>query len=152
MDRSQHSRPLWVGVLACIAAAPVMMSLLMAVSAERVIVPPILVLIVGLLIAAPATLFVALPLALALRRAGKLSSLYLCLAGALVGAAALGLFALHDNYWPQMTDQSFARWVALQAALKAMLPGSMYGFVSAVAFSIGAGLSLRPIDRVRGAA
>ncbi len=56
-------------------------------------VPPLLVLIMGVVIAAPVAVLVELPLALWLRKVGRLNATYLCLAGALVGALALGLYS-----------------------------------------------------------
>jgi len=119
------------------------MALLMAFSSQRVMVPPLLVLLMGLFISTPVALFIELPLALWLRSRGKLNPIYLCVAGAFVGAFALGLYSLHSNYWPQMNDQALARWIAQQAALKALLPGGIYGLLSAIAFSVGAGLTIR---------
>src|SRR5690606_36025464 len=123
MNRSQHSRPLWIGLIASIAFVPALMALLMAFSSQRVMTPPLLVLIMGLFISTPVAVFIELPLALWLRSRGKLSAVTLCLAGAFVGALVLGLYSLHSNYWPQMNDQALARWAAQQAALKALLPG-----------------------------
>jgi hypothetical protein len=129
------------------------MALLTAFSSERIMVPPLLVLIMGVLIAGPVAVLVELPLALLLRRVGHLNALYLCIAGAIVGAGALGLYSLHANYWSQMNDKALARWIAHQAALKALVPGGVYGLLSAAAFSLGAGLTIRPSRRrFRGAA
>ena len=144
MHPTQHSRPLWIGLLASATFVPLLMALLTALSSQSLMVPPLGVLIMGFLIAAPVALFVELPLALWLRKLGHLNALYVCLAGALVGALALGIYALQANYWSQMDDKALARWIAQQAALKAMLPGSIYGLLSAAAFSVGAGLSIRP--------
>ena len=153
MDTSQHSRPPLDRPVCVSQFVPMLMALLTAFSSERLMVPPLLVLIMGPLIAAPVTLLVELPLALWLRKIGHLNAPYLCLAGALVGALALGLYSLQANYWPQMNDKALARWIAQQAALKAMLPGGIYGLLSAVAFSVGASLTIRQSRRrFRGAA
>ena len=143
MDRSQHTRPLWIGLIASIVFVPALMALLMLFSSQRVMIPPLLVLLMGLFISTPVAVLVELPLALWLRSRGRLSAINLCLAGALVGAVVLGLYSLHSNYWPQMNDQALARWIAQQAALKALLPGGIYGLLSAAAFSVGAGLTIR---------
>jgi hypothetical protein len=147
MDRDQHSRPLWIGLIASIAFVPLVAALLTAFSSQNVMVPWPLVLIMGLLIAAPVGLLVELPLVLWLRKIGRLSVVYLCMAGALAGAVALGLYSLQANYWPQMRDQDLARWAAQQAALRALLPGGIYGLLSAAAFSVGAGLTVRSSGR-----
>lgn len=144
MDAAQHSRPLWTGLLASILFVPLLMSFLVVFSSESIMVPPLLVLIMGVLISAPVALLVELPFALWLRRIGHLNAVYLCLAGALVGGIALGFHSLQSNYWPQMNDQDLARWIAQQAALKAIVPGSIYGLLSAAAFSVGAGVKVRP--------
>jgi hypothetical protein len=143
MDRPQHSRPLWIGLIASIVLVPALMALLMVFSSQRVMTPPLLVLLIGLFISAPVAVLVELPLALWLRSRGRLNAISLCLAGTFVGALVLGLYSLHSNYWPQMNDQALARWIAQQAALKALLPGGIYGLLSAAAFSAGAGLTIR---------
>lgn len=143
MNRPQHSRPLWIGLVASIVFVPALMALLMAFSSQRMMTPSLLVLLVGLLISAPVAVLVELPLVLWLRSRGKLNAITLCLAGAFVGAVALGLYSLYSSYWPQMNDQALARWAARQAALKALLPGGIYGLLSAAAFSAGAGLTMR---------
>ena len=143
MDRSQHTRPLWIGLIASIVFVPASMALLMAFSSLRVMTPPLLVLLMGLLISAPVAVLIELPLALWLRSRGRLSAITICVAGAVFGALALGLYTLHSNYWPQMNDQALARWIAQQAAFKALLPGGIYGLLSAAAFSAGAGLTIR---------
>jgi hypothetical protein len=118
-------------------------ALLMVFSSQRVMVPTLLVLLMGLLISSPVAVLIELPLALWLRSRGRLNAINLCLSGALVGAVVLGLYSLYSNYWPQMNDQALARWIAQQAALKALLPGGIYGLLSAAAFSAGAGLTIR---------
>ena len=142
MERSQHTRPLWIGLIASIVFVPALMALLMVFSSQRVMIPPLLVLLMGLFISTPVAVLVELPLALWLRSRGRLSAINLCLAGAFVGSVVLGLYSLHSNYWPQMNDQALARSIAQQAALKALLPGGIYGLLSAAAFSVGAGLTI----------
>ncbi|MGD9521655.1 MAG: hypothetical protein AB7V67_06965 [Tepidiphilus sp.] len=106
-------------------------------------IPPLLVLVVGLFITVPVSFVVALPLAMAFRRFGRLNAINLCLAGAIVGAVSFGAFAYRDNYWPQMNDQELARWGARQAAIGALLPGGIYGLLSALAFAAGGGVVFR---------
>ena len=148
---SQHSRPLVVGALASSFAVPTLMALLMAFSTMSVMAPPILVFFVGVLITVPTTCVVAVPLALLFRRFGRLNAIYMCLLGAVLGALALGIYTLDSSYYPQMNDKVFALWVARQAALKSLMPGAVYGFVSALAFCIGAGITIRPSGRRTGA-
>lgn len=152
MDRTKHSRPLWLGVVASSLAVPALMAGFMAFSSESIMIPPIAVFLVGILITTPASCLVALPLALWLRRVGRLNAVYLCLLGTVIGAFALGLYTLQSAYYPQMNDKAFAFWVAKQAALKALAPGAIYGFLSAVAMCVGAGITIRPIGRRTGAA
>jgi len=91
-------------------------------------------------------------LALLFRRLGKLNAIYMCLLGAVLGALALGLYTLDSSYYPQMSDKAFALWVAQQAAMKSLIPGAVYGFLSAAAFCVGAGITVRPSGRRAGAA
>ena len=149
---SQHSRPLVVGALASSFAVPALMALLMTFSTMSVMTPPILVFFVGVLITVPTTCLVAVPLALLFRRFGRLNAIYMCLLGTVLGALALGLYTLDSSYYPQMNDKAFALWVAQQAALKSLMPGAVYGFVSAAAFCVGAGITVRPSGRRTGAA
>jgi hypothetical protein len=67
MEIAQHSRPLWIGILASIMFVPLLMALLMMFSAERIMIPPLLVLIMGLVIATPVAVFVEFPFVLLLR-------------------------------------------------------------------------------------
>jgi hypothetical protein len=124
----------------------------MMFSSESIMMLPIDVFLVGVLITAPIACLVALPLALWLRRMGNLNAVYLCLLGTVVGALALGLYTLHDTYYPQMNDKAFALRIAEQAALKALASGAVDGFLSAVALCIGAGITVRPGGRRTGAA
>jgi hypothetical protein len=113
-------------------------------------IPPIAVFLVGVLITAPTSCFVALPLALWLRHVGKLNAILLCLFGTVAGALALGLYTLQDTYYPQMHDKAFALRVAEQAALKALATGAVYGLLSAAALCVGAGIAIRPSVRRTG--
>ena len=144
MHPAPHSRPLWIGLLASIFCVPMLAALLTALSTHGLMVPPLLVLFIGVLIAAPIALVIELPVVLGLRKLGQLNALYLCLAGAVVGALALGLYALYSSAYPEMNDRNLARWIAQQAALGAVRPGSIYGLLSAAAFSLGAGLPILP--------
>jgi len=148
----QHSRPLWVGVVASSVAVPTLMAAIMMFSSQSMMIPPIAVFLVGVLITAPTSCLVALPLALWLRRVGRLNCVYLSLLGTVVGALALGLYTLHDTYYPQMHDKAFALWIAEQAALKALASGAVYGLLSAVALCVGAGVAVRSSGRHTGPA
>ena len=141
---SQHSRPLVVGALASSFAVPALMALLMAFSSMSIMTPPLLVFFVGVLITAPTTCLVAVPLALLFRRFGRLNAIYMCLLGTLLGGMALGLYTLDSTYFPQMSDKALGLWIARQAALKSLMPGAVYGFLSAAAFCVGAGITVRP--------
>ena len=153
METTQHSRPLWVGLTACTFFVPSLMAILQLFSVESVIVGPVLVFLVGSLISGVATVFAATPIVLLLRHVGWLNAIVLCILGAVVGAVALGWFAFGDNQYPQMHDQSFAQWIARQAAFKAMVPGAIYGFLSTVALCVGAGITIRSSrSRFRGSA
>ena len=153
METPQHSRPLWVGLVACTFFVPSLMAILQVFSVESVIIGPVLVLIVGSVISGLATVFAATPVVLLLRHKGWLNAIVLCILGAAVGAVALGWFAFSDNQYPQMNDQSLAKWIARQAVFKAMVPGAIYGFLSAVALCVGAGITIRSSrSRFRGSA
>lgn len=152
METTQHSRPLWIGLVACTFFVPSLMAILQVFSAESVIIGPILVFIVGSAISGLATVFAAAPIALLLRHVGWLNAIVLCILGAAVGAVVMGWFAFSDNQYPQMNDQAFAQWIARQAAFNAMVPGAIYGFLSAVALCVGAGITVRPSGRRTGAA
>jgi hypothetical protein len=153
METTQHSRPLWVGLVACAFFVPSIMAILQMFSVESVIIGPVLVFLVGSVISGLATVFAAAPIVLVLRHVGWLNAIVLCILGTAVGAVALGWFAFSDNQYPQMNDQAFAQWIARQAALKAMVPGAIYGFLSAVALCVGAGITIRSSrSRFRGSA
>jgi hypothetical protein len=127
------------------------MTLLTAFSSMSIMIPPILVFIVGVLIAAPTTFFVALPLALLFRRYRKLNAIYMCLLGTALGALALGLYTLYSTYHPEINDKTLALWISRQAALNSLIPGAVYGFLSATAFCVGAGVTVRPSGHRAGA-
>jgi hypothetical protein len=153
MESSQHSRPLWVGLVACTFFVPSLMAILQMFTVESVVIGPVLVFIVGSVISGLATALAAVPLVLVLRHVGWLNAILLCVIGTAVGAVALGWFAFSDSQYPQMNDQSLARWIARQAAFKAMVPGAIYGFLSAVALCVGAGITIRSSrSRFRGSA
>ena len=143
MDASQHSRPLWIGLLASTFFVPVAMTVLQSFSSSRLMIPPVLIFIVGSLIAGAATFLFALPFALLLRKRGALNALTLCLSGAIVGALAYSAYAFNSNYYPEMNDKALALWAARQSAFRAIIPGAVFGLLSAVAFCIGAGITIR---------
>ena len=143
MTTNKHSRPIFVGALASIFAVPLIMTTLMAFSSTSIMIPPLVVFLVGIFITLPTTCVAAVPLALLLRRIGRLNAIYMCLAGAILGALALGIYTLYSTYYPEMRDHAFARSSAIQSALQALVPGALYGFLSASAFCIGAGIKIR---------
>jgi hypothetical protein len=119
------------------------MAALQSFSSSRLMVPPLLIFIVGSIIAGATTLLFALPLTLWLRKRGRLSALLLCSLGAIMGAAVYAGYAFDSSYYPQMNDRDFALWAARQAALRAALPGAVFGFLSSVALCVGAGITIR---------
>jgi hypothetical protein len=127
------------------------MAVLVAFSAESVMIPGVGVFLVGVLITLPTSWLLALPLALWLRRVGLLNAILLCLIGSVVGAIVFGLFILDINYYPQIPDKAHAIQVAEEAALSALVPGALYGFLSATAMCVGAGIKIRPNRRRLGA-
>ena len=143
METRQHSRPLWVGLVACTFFVPSLMAVLQMFSVDSVIIGPIFVFIVGSAISGLVTVFAAAPIVLLLRHFGWLNAIVLCIFGTAVGAAALGWLTISDNQNSQMNDQTFAQWIAQQAAFKVMVPGAIYGFLSAVALCVGAGITIR---------
>ena len=140
---AQHSRPLWIGILACIASPVLLLGIPSYFSADRVMIPPELVAMVALAGALFATLFVALPYVLWLRRKQKLSALRIYLAGAVAGAVVLGAFNFHMSYFPQIEDQGFALSSALRSAIRTAIPGAIVGLLSAAALCLGAGIPFR---------
>lgn len=143
MERSQHSRPLWIGLLASTFSVPAAMATLQFFSSSRLMVPPLLIFVVGSIIAGVATFLFALPLTLWLRKRGRLSALLLCSLGAIVGAVVYAVYAFDSSYYPQMNDKALALWAARQSAFRAVLPGAIFGFFSAVALCVGAGITIR---------
>ena len=152
MKQPQHSRPLWIGLVACTLFAPMLLAGLMAMSSYSIMIPPIGILLVGVLISGAATILIALPLVLWLRKRGKLNAVYLCTLSVLVGALLFAAFNFNQSYFPQMHDKSLALWEAEQATLKSLLPGGILGLLSAVALCIGAGITVRPSRSHIGAA
>jgi hypothetical protein len=140
---------LWVGLLAATLCMPVVMSTLTAFSIYSLMIPPELVLIVGLGISGLVTFAFALPLVLWLRRRGRLSAIVLCASGSVAGGLAMGLFTLNHSYYPQIADRAFALQIAKDAALNSIPLGAAYGFVSAVALCVGAGITIRSSGRLR---
>ena len=143
MERSQHSRPLWVGLLASTLFVPTIMATLQSLSSTRLMVPPILIFIFGTIIAGSATLLIALPLSLWLRKRGHLNAIVLCSLGIVIGAAINSGHAFDSSYCPQMNDKALAMWIARQAAIQAILPGAIFGLISAAIFCLGAGITIR---------
>lgn len=142
MEHAQHARPLFIGVIAG-AVSPTLLATLLESSPDRIMVPPLLVVLVALPISLAASTIVGLPLALWLRSKGQLTAIRLCLAGVLVGAVVMAAFNFEMNYWPQMKDQSFAKQIAWNSAISGILPGAVFGAMSSVAFCLGAGIAIR---------
>lgn len=140
MGNAQHQRPLFFGVIGGTVLPTVLLTLTQFFSSDRTMVHPFLFVLIG----GPTLLAVstigAWPIALALRRANALTTLSLCVIGAVVGALFLAAFNYHGNYWPEMNDQTLARWVALNSAKKALFPGALVGIVSGLGFAVGAGV------------
>lgn len=149
MSSSQHTRPLWVGLLACALTPTILLVMELMASYERVMLPLEVVLIVSLPISLIATYVVALPYILWLKRRSLLTSLRICVAGLLVGGAALAAFNFYMNWYPQMRNQSFAMHIALVSAGKGALSGSLLGFIASVALVFGAGIPIRASRAVK---
>jgi hypothetical protein len=143
---SQHSRPLIVGALASIFAVPAIMGLLMAFLLMDFMAVPLLVFLMGV-ITTPTTCLVVVPLALLFRHYGRLNAIYMCLMGTVLGALVLCLCTLDSSDYPKMSHMNFAFWFGQQSALRSLIAGAMYGFVSAAAFCVGAGITVRPNRR-----
>lgn len=86
MSSSQHTRPLWIGLLACALTPTILLVMELMASYERVMLPVEVILIVSLPVSLIATYVVALPYILWLKRRSLLTSLRICIAGLLVGA------------------------------------------------------------------
>jgi len=145
MTNDQHARPLWIGMIACALFPTLVIEVLFQFSAEKnmMMVPDLLVVIIALPVSLFAVVSVALPYTLWLRRLGKLNAIRLCIAGALVGAAALAVLNFYTNYYPEMNDQKFMIQTALKSALASTVPGAIIGFLSSVALCVGAGITIR---------
>ena len=140
MTNDQHTRPLWVGMIACALCPTLVLEVLFQFSAEKnmMLIPDLLVIIVALPVSLIATLCVALPYSLWLKRRGKLNAIRLVIAGVLAGAAAYAAFSFYNAYYPEMNDQIFMLKMALKTAIAATLLGAFLGFLSAVALCVGA--------------
>ena len=149
MDTPQHSRPLWIGLLACALTPTFLLVVELMGSSARVMIPVEVVLVVSLPASLLATYVVAWPYALWLRRRGKLSSLRLCAAGILAGAAVLAAFNFYMNWYPQMQDHSLAISIALQSARKGATGGAVLGLLSSIALVVGAGIPFRRSGRAK---
>jgi hypothetical protein len=143
MKHLQHSRPLLFGVLAGALAPAVLEAALLALSPERVMIPVLSVALIAFLISLAASAIIGLPLALWLRSKEWLTVISLCIAGLIVGAIVMAAFNFHANYWPQMNDQSLAKWIAWNSAMKGALSGAIFGAISSIAFCLGAGVAVR---------
>ena len=132
-----------LGVLAGAIAPTLLMSVMLIVSADRVMIPLLLVVVIAFPIAFVASFIAGLPLALWLRSKGWLSAVPLCGAGLLIGACVMAIFNYQMNYWPQMNDQSLARWIAWNSAKKGAASGAVVGCVASAAFCLGAGIAVR---------
>jgi uncharacterized membrane protein len=122
---------------------------LMAMTSYSIMIPPIAILLVGVLISGVVTVLVALPLVLWLRKRGRLNAIYLCATSVFLGALSFAAFDFYQSYFPQMNDKSFALWVAVRAALKALMLGSIMGLLSAMALCVGAGISQKGPEVVK---
>lgn len=149
METPQHSRPLWMGLLACALTPTVLLVVELMGSSARVMIPIAVVLVVSLPASLLATYVVALPYALWLRRRGKLSSLRLCVAGVLAGAAVHAAFNFYMSWYPQMRDHSLAISIALQSARRGATGGAVLGLLASIALAVGAGIPFRRSERAK---
>lgn len=140
----QHSRPLWLGFLSCALLPVLLLVVPLMFSKEGMIVPAALVALIAIPISLAATLCIALPFILLLRKFGRLDALWVCLAGLLVGAAVFAAFNYNFNYFPEMQDHALARWSAWQSAKSGAFSGGVLGLLSALALCLGAGIRLLP--------
>ncbi len=131
---------------------PVTIAGLVALSPYNLMIPPILVFAVAICISGAATFLFALPLVLWLRRTQHLNAALLCILGGVVGAVVYGAFMFYNGYYPEITDRTFALHMAAKNALSSMLPGGIFGLLSAAALCVGAGITIRPSRRRTGAA
>jgi hypothetical protein len=116
---------------------------LLVLSPERVMIPVLPVALIALLISLAASVIVGLPLAIWLRSKEQLTAIRLCIVGIIVGAIVMAAFNFQTNYWPQMNDQSLAKWIAWNSAMKGGLSGAIFGAISSIAFCLGAGIAVR---------
>ena len=140
----QHSRPLWVGILACTALPVVLFAAQAYFSPYQFMIPSELVAMSALVGALFSSLCIALPYILWLRRKRLLNALRVCLAGAVGGAVVLGAFAFYMAYFPEMQDRGFALATATRSAASVALSGALVGVLSGVALCVGAGIPFRP--------
>lgn len=147
MKHIQHSRPLVLGVLAGALAPAFVATTFLVLSPERIMIPALPVALIALLISLAASAIIGLPLAIWLRSKGWLTAIPLCLVGVIVGAVVMAAFNVHTNYWPQMNDQSLAKWIAWNSAINGSQSGAIFGAISSVAFCLGAGIGVRSRQR-----
>lgn len=144
MNSKQHSRPLWVGFISSALFAP---------SSVGVIATPIygldlgyLIFLVGLGFTILSTLFITAPLIYTLRKKGELRSTILYLGGFFVGAVTLGLAAFIVNYSPHIEREGYLTSMVFNRVIPTILPGGILGLLSAIAFCVGAGVALNPLQ------
>lgn len=132
-------------MIACALCPTLILEVLFQFSAEKnmMLIPDLAVIIFALPVSLIATFGVALPYTLWIKRRGKLNAIRLGVAGVLSGAVAFAAFSFYNAYWHEMNDHAFMLKMALKAAISATLPGAVLGFLSAVALSIGAGITFR---------
>ncbi|WP_295575106.1 hypothetical protein [Stenotrophomonas maltophilia] len=142
MKQIQHSRPLLWGVLASALAPITLGASILWASPERLLIPIFPATVAVFLFSIAASTLIGLPIALWLRSKGRLAPIPLCIIGLTIGAITMAAFNFHANYWPQMHDQSLARWIAWNSAMKGALSGAIFGAISSLAFCLGA--AVRP--------
>lgn len=143
MKHLQHSRPLFLGVLTSALAPALLVATLFVFSPDRVMIPILSAALIAFLISLSASAMIGFPLALWLRSRGRLTAIPLCVVGIIAGAIVMAAFNFQTNYWPQMNDQSLAKWIAWNSAMKGALSGAIFGAISSVAFCLGAGIAVR---------
>lgn len=139
----QHSRPLLFGVLAGSLVPTLSFTLLLAFSSVRILIPVLPAAIVAFLILLFSSAIAGLPLAILLRSYERLTAIPFCLAGVIVGTAITSVLNFQMNYWPQMNDPSFARWIAWSSAMRSIAFGAIVSAISSVSFCLGAGIRIR---------
>lgn len=138
----QNRRPLVIGVAAS-ATCCALLVLITVLGAGHNFISPWMVAVIAFAVAGSVSAVVGVPVAIWLRKQGKLSFLPLCIAGTLAGAVLLGTINGWSNYWPQMLDQTHAVTTALRSAGRTAVSGALIGMLSSVAFCFGAGVPLR---------